>query len=109
MSCQRLIASFEDCSRKHPVEARYLCKHLEAAVAWCLIASVCPDEGALQRAFCSFPAVRQHQAATYYCTGRLVICQAESLHGWGKVHRVAYGVVSALAAEVEPAQNTFGL
>ncbi len=52
MSCQRLILSFEDCSRKHPVEARYLCKHLEAAVAWCLIASVCPDEGALQTGSC---------------------------------------------------------
>lgn len=46
MSCQRLISAFEDCSRKHPVEAKYLCRHLEAAVAWCLVASVCPDEGA---------------------------------------------------------------
>ena len=43
------------------MEAKYLCRHLEAAVAWCLIASVCPDEGELgadvhQCITCNLPA-----------------------------------------------------
>ncbi|KAK9815387.1 hypothetical protein WJX72_002769 [[Myrmecia] bisecta] len=44
MSCQRQLNSLEDCVRKHPRESEYVCRHLHAAAAWCLVAHICPAE-----------------------------------------------------------------
>lgn len=43
-SCERLLASLEDCRRKHRLSASQVCKHLESAAAWCMLSEVCPTE-----------------------------------------------------------------
>lgn len=44
MSCRRKLEALEDCKNKHPNE-QFICRHIEAAAGWCLIAEICPQEG----------------------------------------------------------------
>ncbi|KAK9837639.1 hypothetical protein WJX74_001823 [Apatococcus lobatus] len=43
MSCRRKLEALEDCRKKHPRE-QFICKHIEAAAGWCLVADICPQE-----------------------------------------------------------------
>eukprot|EP00208_Stichococcus_sp_RCC1054_P005214 CAMPEP_0206139938 /NCGR_PEP_ID=MMETSP1473-20131121/7818_1 /ASSEMBLY_ACC=CAM_ASM_001109 /TAXON_ID=1461547 /ORGANISM="Stichococcus sp, Strain RCC1054" /LENGTH=112 /DNA_ID=CAMNT_0053533889 /DNA_START=166 /DNA_END=507 /DNA_ORIENTATION=+ len=42
--CERLLAAYMDCEQKHKLDARSVCRHLEALTGWCLIREVCPQE-----------------------------------------------------------------
>lgn len=44
-ACDRLLASLQDCVKKHPAQSDVVCAHLHRAAAWCLIRQACPEEG----------------------------------------------------------------
>jgi hypothetical protein len=45
IKCDRLLASLQDCVKKHPTQQDTVCAHLHQAAGWCLIRTACPIEG----------------------------------------------------------------
>ncbi|KAK9815135.1 hypothetical protein WJX73_008486 [Symbiochloris irregularis] len=42
-ACDKTLKALSDCVRKHPKET-HICRHLEAAAGWCVVATVCPEQ-----------------------------------------------------------------
>ncbi|KAH7617678.1 hypothetical protein Ndes2526B_g07542 [Nannochloris sp. 'desiccata'] len=42
LQCDRILASLQDCAKKHPTQQDTICAHLHRAAGWCLIRVACP-------------------------------------------------------------------
>jgi hypothetical protein len=45
LKCDRILASLQDCVKKHPTQQNTVCAHLHRAAGWCLIREACPVQG----------------------------------------------------------------
>ena len=45
MACDRQLEALADCYRKHPRQADLVCTRVKAAVTWCIMSQLCPEQG----------------------------------------------------------------
>ena len=45
MACDRQLEALADCYRKHPRQADLVCTRIKAAVTWCIMSQLCPEQG----------------------------------------------------------------
>ncbi|XP_042945608.1 uncharacterized protein LOC122279223 [Carya illinoinensis] len=74
--CERLQLALEECHRKVPIgPARdAACKHLNRALAQCLVSLACPDETEAVRSFCSSGGTATKRAQCQQAQLSLSLC-----------------------------------